>query len=255
MGNVMDYPVLVFVLSFFGLALAAWIGVLIAKRWPADEAGERDDFGVIQAATLTLLALIVGFSFSMALGRYDQRKNLEEEEANAIGTAYLRAELLPAADAARVKALLLNYLDQRIAFYSTRDDQQLRQTNATTADLQARLWAAVRGPAVAQPSPVIALAVAGMNDVLNSQGYTQAAWRNRIPVAAWSLMAAIALCAIAMVGFGARNARAETRLLLVLPFLIAIAFYLIADLDSPRGGVIRVSPQNLLSLAQSLRAP
>jgi hypothetical protein len=112
----------------------------------------------------------------MALGRYDQRKNYEEEEANAIGTEYARAGLLPAVDAAKVRALLLNYLDQRILFYTTRDEQQLAQIDAQTAKLQAELWSAVQAPAVAQPTPVIALAVSGMNDVLNSQGYTQAAW-------------------------------------------------------------------------------
>jgi len=94
-----------------------------------------------------------------------------------------------------------------------------------------------------------------MNDVLNSQGYTQAAWWNRIPIAAWSLMAAIAICSNALVGFGARDAKAEYRLLLILPIVVSIAFFLIADIDSPRGGLIRVSPQNLLSLSQSLRAP
>lgn len=136
----------------------------------------REDFGIILAATLTLLGLIVGFTFSMALGRYDQRKNYEEEEANAIGTEYARAGLLPAADAAKVRPLLLNYLDQRILFYTTRDEQQLAQIDAQTAKLQAELWSAVQAPAVTQPTPVIALAVSGMNDVFNSQGYTQAAW-------------------------------------------------------------------------------
>jgi len=99
---------------------------------------------------------------------------------------------------------------------------------------------------------VIALAVAGMNDVLNSQGYTQAAWWNRIPRAAWWLMGAIAVCCNVLVGYGARNAKTEGRLLLVVPLVVAISFMLIADIDSPRGGVIRVSPQNLLSLAASL---
>ena len=66
----------------------------------------REDFGLILAAALTLLRLIIGFSFSMATSRYDQRKNLEEAEANAIGTEYARAGLLPAADAAKVRALL-----------------------------------------------------------------------------------------------------------------------------------------------------
>ena len=91
---------------------------------------KRDDFGVILAATLTLLGLIIGFTFSMATNRYDQRKNYEEAEANAIGTEYVRADLLPAADAARVRALLGKYLDQRVLFYTTRDKQRLAQINA-----------------------------------------------------------------------------------------------------------------------------
>jgi hypothetical protein len=254
MTNVTDYPLLVFALSFFGLSLSAWIGKSFSKGRRTLEANVREDFGVILAATLTLLALIIGFTFSMALNRYDQRKNYEEAEANAIGTEYVRADLLPAADAAKVRALLLNYLDQRVLFYTIRDNQQLRQINAQTAKLQAALWATVHGAAIAQPTPVVALAVAGMNDVLNSQGYTQAAWWNRIPIAAWGLMVAIGICSNVLVGLGARNPKAESMLFLVLPLVVSIAFFLIADIDSPRGGLIRVIPQNLLSLSQSLRA-
>ncbi len=93
-----------------------------------------------------------------------------------------------------------------------------------------------------------------MNDVLNSQGYTQAAWWNRIPVAAWGLMIMIAICSNALFGFGARDAKRESKLLQILPLVVAIAFFLIADIDSPRGGPIRVHPQNLIRLASSLRA-
>ncbi len=250
--DVTIYPWVVFTISFFGLSLSAWIGVLLSRNRGV-EAEVREDFAIILAATLTLLGLIVGFTFSMALGRYDQRKNFEEEEANAIGTEYLRAGLLPAADAAKVRALLLSYLDQRILFYTARGEQQLAQIDAQTAKLQGELWSAVQASALAQPTPVVALAVSGMNDVLNSQGYTQAAWWNRIPPAAWGLMAAIAICSVALVGFGARNPKAESKLLLILPLVVAIAFFLIADIDSPRRGLIHVKPQNLLSLAQSLR--
>jgi hypothetical protein len=88
---------------------------------------------------LTLLALIIGFTFSMALGRYDMRKNYEEEEANAIGTEFLRADVLPATDAAKVRALLLSYLDQRVLFYTTRDKQELGKINAMTSKLQSEL--------------------------------------------------------------------------------------------------------------------
>jgi len=254
MMDVTLYPVLVLAISFFALALSAWIGVLLSGNRRAVKAEMREDFGIILAATLTLLGLIVGFTFSMALNRYDQRKNYEEEEANAIGTEYLRAGLLPAADAAKVRSLLLNYLDQRILFYETRDEQQLSKIDAQTAKLQAELWSAVQAPAAAQPNQVVALAVSGMNDVLNSQGYTQAAWWNRIPFAAWGLMAAIAICSVALVGYGARNPKAESKLLLILPLVVSIAFFLIADIDSPRRGLIHVKPQNLVSLAQSLRA-
>jgi hypothetical protein len=214
----------------------------------------REDFSIILTATLTLLGLIIGFSFSMAINRYDQRKNYEEAEANAISTEYLRADLLPEADAARVRALLSKYLHQRISFYKTGDQQQLRQINANTAQLQSELWSAVRAPAAAQPTPSVALAISGMNDVLNSAGYTQAAWWNRIPHAAWVLMALIAICSNVLVGYGARRAEAERALMVVLPLVVSISFFLIADIDSPRGGDIRVLPRNLVSLAQSLRA-
>jgi hypothetical protein len=105
---------------------------------------------------------------------------------------------------------------------------------------------------VAHPTPVIALAVAGMNDVLNSQGYTQAAWRNRIPGSAWTLMILIAVCCNLLVGYGARSAGLKSRLLFILPLVISIAFLLISDIDSPRSGFIHVVPQNLVSLSQSL---
>ena len=124
------------------------------------------------------------------------------------------------------------------------------------ASLQAELWSAVVAPAAAAPlSPSVALAVSGMNDVLNAQGYTQAAWWNRIPRAAWLLMMGIAACCHLLVGYGVRDVSAERSQLLVLPLVLAIAFFLIADIDSPRGGVIRVSPQNLMSVGESMRAP
>jgi hypothetical protein len=255
MNHPMDYPPLVFVVAFVALWLSSKIGSTILRRRRALADDAREDFGVVLAATMTLLGLIIGFTFSMAISRYDQRKVLEEEEANAIGTEYLRADLLPTADAAKVRALLKTYLEQRMLFYTTRDAQALREINATTARLHTELWAAVVGPAAAQPTPITGLVVAGMNDVLNSQGYAQAAWWNRIPVAAWALLLLIAICCNVMVGYGARNARAEGALLLVLPLVVSISFFLIADIDSPRGGVIRVFPQNLHSLAESLRSP
>jgi hypothetical protein len=246
-------PIYVFGLALTVLWLAAWTGAYIRKRRRQSvEAADRQDFSVIEGATLTLLGLIIGFSFSMAISRYDQRKSCEEAEANAIGTEYVRADLLPAADAAKVHTLLRDYVNQRILFYNTRDREKLRQINADTAQLQASLWSAVRGPALAQPNPLASLILSGMNDVLNSQGYTQAAWWNRIPSAAWALMATIGICCNLLIGYGSRRIEARPILFLVTPLVVSISFFLIADIDSPRGGVIRVTPQNLVSLAKSL---
>jgi hypothetical protein len=162
--------------------------------------------------------------------------------------------VLPAADAAKVRVLLLRYLDQRVLFYKTHDPQHLSQINADTAQLQAELWSLVRASAQAQPTPIIALVVSGMNDVLNSQGYTQAAWWNRIPIEAWALLFLIALCCNALMGYGSRNSKARATIHPVLPLIVSISFMLIADIDTPRVGFIRVVPQNLLSLVESLHS-
>ena len=245
------YPRIFFLFSLLVLWLSAQMGAYLRRRRPLRD-DERDDFNIVEAATLTLLGLIIGFSFSMATTRYDLRKNYEEAEANAIGTEYVRAGLLPAADAAGVRAQLEKYLELRLLFYRTRNQRELQQINADTGRLQSEMWSAVQVPAVAHPTPVIALAVAGMNDVLNSQGYTQAAWRNRIPGSAWTLMILIAVCCNLLVGYGARSAGAKSGLLFILPLVISIAFLLISDIDSPRSGFIHVVPQNLVSLSQSL---
>jgi hypothetical protein len=253
MSEVMRYPFLVLVLSLAVLWLSARIGAFLRKERGNTEEHDSDNFNLIVTAALTLLGLIIGFSFSMASNRYDQRKNYEEAEANAIGTEYVRADFLPAADASKVRALLRKYIDQRVLFYQTRDDRQLQEVDAATAQVQADLWNAVQGPAQAMTTQVAVLAASGMNDVLNSQGYTQAAWWNRIPSAAWALMMAIAICSNLLIGYGARRGEAKTSLLLVLPLVVSISFSLIADIDSPRGGVVRVRPQNLVSLSQSLQ--
>jgi hypothetical protein len=250
MIRIFDHPFLVFFIFLFAQWAAAYVGGFLRRRRPLGSE-ERADFDTVLTATLTLLALIIGFSFSMAVGRYDQRKNYEEAEANAIGTEFLRADLLPADDAMKVRELLRRYVDQRILFYG--GDQPVATGEASDAQkVQDELWMSVARAATAQPNPVAALAVSGMNDVLNSQGYTQAAWSNRIPAAAWTLMALMAIVSNVLLGY-----RERSRGLLVLsvvPVVASIAFFLIADIDSPRGGVIRVTPNNLNAISQAMSA-
>jgi hypothetical protein len=251
--NILNYPLMVLVLSFIGMWLAALVGAWLSKRQNRLSDELRPDFGTVLSASLTLLGLIIGFSFSMAIGRYDLRKTYEEAEANAIGTEYVRADFLSPAQASQVRALLKQYMDLRIQWYQEQNWNNLTPVNQKIAEVQNQLWAATAQSVTAQQTPVQALAAAGMNDVLNSQGYTQAAWWNRIPKGAWCLMFAIGLFCNVLLGYGAH--KMASKLFMVLPLLVAIAFFLIADIDSPRGGVIRVVPQNLLSLRGGLGTP
>ncbi len=249
MEDLTHYPQLLFVFSFVVLSLVAAAGSWLRGRYPNNDGEHNEHLGVVLTATLTLLSLLIGFTFSMAINRYDQRKNFEEAEANAIGTEILRADFLPAASAANVRKLLAEYTGLRIQFYLNKDEAQRKAIDDRTARLQAELWSEVRASSAAQPTPVEALVLAGMNDVINAQGHTEAAYRNRIPIAAWLLMAIIALCSNALMGHRPRSGKTGRWLMFVLPLIVSFAFLLIADIDAPRHGLIEVRPQNLESLA------
>jgi hypothetical protein len=250
MNNLVNYPTVVFGILVVLLASSLRLGACAVQRWPLKNQ-EQEALRIIFTATLTLLGLTTGFSFSMAVSRHDQRKNYEAAEANAIGTEYLRATLLPTPTCEMAEGLLRTYLQQRIDFYEARDENAAAEVSIKTDRLQGRMWAVVQDAAVGQPTPVVALVTAGMNDVLNSRGYTQAAWWNRIPEAGWILMVMIAICCCVLMGFITLEAR--TGLVVILPVVVSIAFLLIAEIDTPRHGVVRVLPRNLTSLAQSLQ--
>jgi hypothetical protein len=249
MTFLVQHPIAWLVVSFVFLYFAAQAGVFFRKRRTEGGVIDDKDFDLVVGATLTLLGLIIGFTFSMAVTRYDQRKNLEEAEANAIGTEYVRADLLPSAGAAKVRSLLRDYTNQRILYYTTREPERLQQLNDKIEQLQSDLWTAVTA-AGSPRDQVTVLVLSGMNDVLNSQGYSEAAWRNRVPLAAWTLLVIIAFFCNLLLGL--RSDQHSWVLLFILPVALSVSFFLIADIDSPRSGVIRVIPQNLQSFADSL---
>ena len=250
MNPIIDNPYAVFAIALVAQWGAAFVGDVLRRRIRPLKKDEREDFDTVLAASLTLLALIIGFSFSMAVSRYDQRKNYEEAEANAIGTAYLRADLLPTEDAVRVRRLLRVYVDQRIDFYrgnkmaspSIGDDQKT---------VQDALWSTVVRAGTAQPNPILALTISGMNDIFNTQADARAAWMNRIPTAAWALMLLIAVFSNLLLGY--RDRSSGSLALLVLPVIASIAFFLIADIDSPYLGTISVVPHNLASTSEAMK--
>jgi hypothetical protein len=251
MVRIIDDPFIVFFVFLVTQWVAAYVGDVFRRAVRPVKKVEQDDFNTVLTATLTLLALIIGFSFSMAVNDYHQRRSYEAAEANAIGTEYMRADLLPTDDGRKVRELLSRYTGRRISFY--RGDQgQISEAGGDNEKLQAELWSSVVHAATAQPTPVMALTLSGMNDVLGSQGFTQAAWRNRIPTVAWVLLGLIAIVSNLLLGYRERST--GLLVLLILPIVASIAFFLIADIDSPLGGIIRVMPQNLIAVSQSMTA-
>ncbi|HTJ94535.1 MAG TPA: hypothetical protein VL424_15695 [Pararobbsia sp.] len=251
METFVDHPEVMFVVLFGVLVAGVLLGAFTFRRWLLLGDAEREDFKVVQTATLTLLALLIGFCLSMAVGRYDQRKNLEEAEANAIGTEYARADLAGAA-APQIKQALAKFAHLRLADFLTRDPQQLDRIGRDTAMLESQLWAMATQVAKDQPTPIGALVVSGMNDVLNSQDYSEAARINRVPIGAWALMIVIAFAGCVVQGFGARGKLRAGLFVTLLPLSVSLSLALIADIDSPRGGLIHVQPQNLSRLVRSI---
>jgi hypothetical protein len=241
-------PLLLFLFSFVSLWLCIWIGGYGLSWKHKSQTGTMQDFQSIQTATLTLLSLIIGFTFSMSIARYDLRKGLEEAEANALGTLYMRAEILPQQNKSSIQNNLLIYAQERVNYYKTSDYSNLQKTNVAIEKVQSDLWGEILPFVRRQATPTYALLMSGMNEVDNSLGNTTAAWKNRIPTVAWMLLGIIAVCSNLLIGFNSKNFKNDRLFFLFFPFVVATSFYLIAEIDSPRGGIIKVEPENLQKL-------
>jgi hypothetical protein len=218
------------VVSALIMFASAWWGVKLQFQVKELSIEERPDLDLLRTAAFTLLALLVGFCFSMVVSRYDQRKLLEETVANAIGTGYACADLLEDRFRVVVRQKLKVYTAHRIAFYESRIQDTTAAFEAIDAEQHADLWLNVIAAAQLGNDPIIALVVSGMNDVINSQGFTQTAWRNRLPSEAWALMFIVAVVANLVMGFGAHRPRKLH--LCVLPLMISVSLFLIADIDA-----------------------
>jgi hypothetical protein len=252
MGKLADYEYLTFAITLAVLWLAVETGAWIARVRPIKEE-QRGHLGQVTGVSLSILALIVGFSFSAAIGRYDERKHDEQEEASAISTEYNLVGLLPEADAAQIRAMLEEYVRLRITFYEAANRTELTSVRTHRLELEDQMWPIVERNARARQTPVINQVMVGMVGVLNRPGYSQAAAWDRIPDGAWTLMAILAFLSSMLLGYSGQG-RHTHAVRLVLPVFVALAFYFIASLDTQRRGLIRVHPQNLIRLQADLDA-
>ncbi|MGE5209327.1 MAG: hypothetical protein ACM3KL_08360 [Alphaproteobacteria bacterium] len=216
--------------------------------------GRKSQITGIQSAVLGLLALLLGFTFAMALGRYDSRRNLVLEEANAIGTTYLRASFLPEARKNAVQDLLRRYIDVRIPLYDRETSPaKLKALEEQSGKLQRELWEHLVVAARESPSPVTATFITSLNETIDLDASRLHALRSHVPGPAWLLVLFVSGVGCYVTGYAAGTAKARSGFATVLlPLLVAIVVTLISDLDAPRQGLIGITKQPLLDLKQSL---
>jgi hypothetical protein len=239
------------------LLLLAEFGYRAGRRlFVAGDEARRSQIGGIQAAVLGLLGLLLGFTFFMAIDRYDTRRDLVVREANAIRTVWLRGGLLPEAHRQPVRDAIRESLDLRLrARAELGDPVRLADTVRQTEAVQTRLWRHAEAASIEAPNDITATFLDALNDMIDTGHERLAAARSRIPVGVWLLLLLVAAvgCWTSAYGTGANGVRSVLACAL-LPLLITVVIVLVGDLASEREGLISVSQQPLVDLQNSLRS-
>ena len=244
----------------YGISLVLLIGAAEFGRWTGRRRRRHGEethagLGTIESASLGLLALMIGFTFSMALTRYDARRAAVLDEANAIGTAVLRAQLLPQPQAQATADLLARYARARLALGRSGFDAPARaDAVARSLDLQNRLWRETVAASAADPRSVsTGLFVQALNDVIDMHEKRLTALRSHVPETVVLLLYLIALTATGFTGYGAGlSGDGERGSKLVMAVLIATVLILVIDLDRPYRGLITISEEPMLDLIRGL---
>lgn len=253
MQFLLNHPLLfcpaVVLFLFAGSLFGSWIR---ARRTAAVEQNSAS-FKTLEGAVLGLLALLLGFSFAMAVNRYDLRKQLEVEEANAIGTTWLRTDTLAELARGAERQLLKQYVPARLDFVAAGNDADAVQHSlAQSSELQTQIWAIATRDAAAHRDPISALFVTSLNDMIDVTEKRTAALENRIPAMTWSMLLFMGFVSSALVGISVTS---RSKLLLaILPLVVGVVLALILDLDSPRSGFIRVHQNSMTRVAEMVAA-
>jgi hypothetical protein len=235
--------------------LLLWMGMLLGTRIRErrDQIIERESkiVTVLEGALLTLFGLLIGFTFSMAVSRYDTRKQLVVKEANAIGTTWLRSALLAEPVRSEEQNLLRQYVQQRIRYLDVGADKAAMDDSVKRADdLQARMWALASNYAPEHKDVTTSLFLSTLNDSIDVTEERTAANENRIPTEAWWMLLFVGFAATLLVGLDVRPR--SWVLQMTLPIVLAGALGLTMDMDSPRYGLIRTTQPSMERQAQQM---
>ncbi len=229
-----------------------------ARRLASDPTGASAGVGAVDGAVFGLLGLLLAFSFSGAASRFDVRRQLIVEEANAIGTAYLRLALLAPEAQAPLRAAFQRYVDTRLEVYRELPDiAAARQAHARSVKLAKDIWdQAVAACRAEGNPPATMLLLPALNEMIDITTTRAAATRTHPPSVVFAMMFALALAAAMLAGYGMAASRTRNWLH-VLGFAVsmAVAVYLVLDLEFPRLGLIdlRDFDQVLLEVRESMQ--
>jgi len=244
---------------------ALFLGLVLANLL-ADEGGFRVGYfrarrehkegdatvGAIVAAELGLLAFLLAFSFNLAASRFDARRHTLVDEANAIGTTFLRAAMLPEAQGGPVRQLLRDYADMRLA--PTRGapiDEVLRRSE----EIHQRLWAEAIVAAEHDPRSLpTSLFIQSLNNVIDMHATrVLAVLRSRLPLPVWTILIAVSLLSFFTMGYQAGLTRASrSPAVVVLALTFGAVIWLIANLDRPGEGFLRVNQEPMIDVRRMM---
>lgn len=234
---------------FVALLVAREVGHAVRVRTSLRKEEDEDAFAM--TSVLGLLALFIGFTFSIALDRYESRRHLVVAEANALGTTWLRTSLLDAPERDRLRGVLRHYVDVRVAYGDAADARVEAQAWARTEALQAQLWdTVVASVAPFRDTPRASLLVTTTNESIDLSAERLATRQSHVPPRILRLLAIFALVSAGLVGFERGKQRYGTTLLFAL---LTLAITLVLDLDSPTTGYTNVPQQPMLDLQRSIR--
>ncbi len=243
--------ILTVIFTLLAIELGYWVGKAWQRRNPdAKESG----VGTLAGATLGLLAFLLAFITSVAIGRYDTHRQLVVAETNAIGTTNLRAGYLDEPHRQEIRDLLREYVDVRLSATSLQD---LPEVAARSEEIHADLWTHAETLARAAPdSPMIALFITTLNEMIDLHTVRYVAATNALlPNALWIGLYAVTFLAMLLVGMQASfGPRQNFVALIVLALVFGAVILLIADLNNSQEGALNVSQQAMLDLQRQLHA-
>ena len=248
-----NYPLAV--IFFIGLASFLAVSEIGWQLGSLRKGRASSNFSTLESAMLGLMALMLAFTFSMALSRFESRRDAVLNEANAIGTTALRARLLPEPQRSETLKLLREYVQIRLEIVrsATSLAERTPAVNRSNA-LQEALWQQAKAMAAIDKGPVpTGLFIQSLNEMIDDQGKRLSALRNRIPNNVLITLFGIAAAAGAFAGYAsARDAERSRLPVYVIGLLVSAVVFLIIDLDRPSTGFITNSQQPMIDLAASI---